>query len=208
MSSIHEVDDALNFAFSFKFLGINLKPAQVKEEIKELLRLIRKHRLETILEIGTERGGTLFLFARVSSPDAKIISIDLPSGRFGGGYPEWRIPFYESFAMHEQKIRLIREDSHAHVTFKRVEKILEGRKLDFLFIDGDHTYSGVKRDFEMYSMLVRKGGIIAFHDICPHPPESECEVNQLWCEIKDRYEYIEIVKDWKQRWAGIGVLYV
>jgi hypothetical protein len=41
-----------------------------------------------------------------------------------------------------------------------------------LFIDGDHTYEGVRRDFEMYSPLVRKGGIIAFHDIYPGPEES------------------------------------
>jgi len=49
---------------------------------------------------------------------------------------------------------------------------LNGEPLDFLFIDGDHTYEGVKRDFEMYSPLVRNGGIIAFHDIVKHPPET------------------------------------
>jgi hypothetical protein len=30
--------------------------------------------------------------------------------------------------------------------------------VDFLFIDGDHTYEGVKKDFEMYSPLVRREG--------------------------------------------------
>jgi predicted O-methyltransferase YrrM len=89
-----------------------------------------------------------------------------------------------------------------------VENILKGRKLDFLFIDGDHRYEGVKMDFEMYGKLVGKGGIIAFHDICPHPPQTGCEVNKFWCEIKNRYEHIEIIKDWKQGWAGIGVIYV
>jgi predicted O-methyltransferase YrrM len=47
--------------------------------------------------------------------------------------------------------------------------VLNEQNLDFLFIDGDHTYKGVKEDFEMYSPLVRKGGVIAFHDITKHP---------------------------------------
>jgi hypothetical protein len=60
----------------------------------------------------------------------------------------------------------------------------------------------------MYSPLVREGGIIAFHDICPHPPETKCEVNRFWNEIKQRYKFAEIVEDRDQKWAGIGVLYV
>ncbi|MCS7366302.1 MAG: class I SAM-dependent methyltransferase [archaeon YNP-WB-062] len=67
--------------------------------------------------------------------------------------------------------------------------------MDFLFIDGDHTYEGVKKDFEMYSPLVRGGGIIAFHDIVQHPPETGCEVSGFWNEIKLRYKYREIVED-------------
>jgi len=42
-------------------------------------------------------------------------------------------------------------------------------KLDFLFIGGDHTYEGVRMDFEMYSPLVRSCGIVVFHDIVPGP---------------------------------------
>jgi predicted O-methyltransferase YrrM len=57
-------------------------------------------------------------------------------------------------------------------TLEEVKRILGGEKADFLFIDGDYTYEGVKRDL-MYSPLVREGGIIAFHDICPHPPETK-----------------------------------
>jgi len=46
-----------------------------------------------------------------------------------------------------------------------VRGILGSRKLDFLFIDGDHSYEGVRRDFEMYSPLVREGGIICMQCI-------------------------------------------
>jgi predicted O-methyltransferase YrrM len=60
---------------------------------------------------------------------------------------------------------LIQGDSHSIETLRKIEGILKGRKVDFLFIDADHSYEGVKKDFEMYSPLVRKGGIIAFYDI-------------------------------------------
>jgi predicted O-methyltransferase YrrM len=192
----------------FKYFKWTVRPGQVKEEITCLLEILAKRRPKAILEIGTANGGTLFLFARVSSPDGVIVSVDLPGGRFGGGYPEWRIPFYKSFATYKQKIFPIREDSHAPSTLGTVKTILEERKLDFLFIDGDHTYEGVKMDFEMYSKLVGKCGMIAFHDICPHPPETGCQVNKLWCEIRERYAHDEIIKDSKQDWAGIGVVYV
>ncbi len=36
--------------------------------------------------------------------------------------------------------------------------------IDFAFIDGDHSYEGVKRDFELYSNLMSDNGIITIHD--------------------------------------------
>jgi len=185
-----------------------ISPIQINEEIAQLLNLLAELKPKTLLEIGTASGGTLFLFCQVAEPDATIISVDLPGGPFGGGYPEWRIPLYKSFAKEKQRIHLIRADSHDPKTLEIVKKILGDSKLDFLFIDGDHTYEGVKRDFEMYSPLVRKGGIIAFHDIVEHPPETGCEVSRFWNEIKHSYTYLEIVKSWNQKWAGIGVIYV
>jgi predicted O-methyltransferase YrrM len=64
----------------------------------------------------------------------------------------------------------------------------------------------VKSDFEMYSPLVKSGGLIALHDICIDPDPS-CKVNDYWNEIKDRYDSREIVKDPDQGWAGIGVIF-
>jgi len=37
-------------------------------------------------------------------------------------------------------------------------------KIDFLFIDGDHSYEGVKKDFELYSQILSDSGIIIIHD--------------------------------------------
>lgn len=179
----------------------------MKEELIGLLRILAKLRPAVILEIGTANGGTFFLFSRVASPDGVLISVDLPSGRFGGGYPEWRIPLYKSFATHNQQISLIRKDSHALSTLRAVRAVLEGRRLDLLFIDGDHTYEGVKKDFQMYSPLVRKGGIVAFHDVCRGPSADVGEIYKFWNEIKHAYVHQEIIDSYDQKGYGIGVLY-
>jgi len=216
--------DVVDLAFSFMFrdpiaslmLGrdvyIDIRPAQVYEEILGLAEIVANLKPRRVLEIGTARGGTLFIWCRLASDDATVISVDLPGGPFGGGYPMWRAVLYRYFRKPQQKLHLIRGDSHDPQTLEKVEKILEGEKLDFLFIDGDHTYEGVKRDFEMYSPLVRGGGVVAFHDIVPHDkvhdPYGQVGVPRFWSEIKGRYRHLEIVKDWGQGWAGIGVLFL
>lgn len=185
-----------------------IKPGQVQSEVSELLQMINRMKPKVILEIGTANGGTLFLFSRVASEGATVISIDLPGGRFGGGYAAWRTLLYKSFALPGRRVCLLRADSHEGDTLEQVKAILGEREIDFLFIDGDHRYEGVKRDFEMYSPSVRKGGIVAFHDIVPHPSESLCEVSKLWGEVKLRYNHLELVKDQSQDWAGIGIIYM
>jgi hypothetical protein len=139
--------------------------------------------------------------------DATIISVDLPFGAFGGGYPKNKIPLYSSFKKKDQKMFLLREDSHAEQTLEEVKEILKNRPLDFLFIDGDHTYEGVKRDFELYSPLVSTSGVVAFHDIAVHPENLGCLVNVFWDEIKTRYPHKEFIEDKKQGWGGVGVLF-
>lgn len=208
MLKCNTIEDYVNLAYSFRRMHVSIRPAQVKEEITQILKFLATLRPMVICEIGTAGGGTLFLFSRVLHPNATIISLDLPRGPFGGGYPKWKTPLYNSFAYAKQKIYFVRGNSHDNSAIERVEDILAGRRLDFLFIDGDHTYEGVKADFTNYSKFVRSGGIIAFHDIVPHPPETKCEVDKFWNEIKYSYNHLEIVNDCTQNWAGIGIIYV
>jgi predicted O-methyltransferase YrrM len=201
---LNNLDYALDFVFSDK--GRFIKPMQVKEEIEALLKLVQKKKPRYILEIGTARGATLFLLSRIADQNALIISLDLPKGDFGGGYSAFRIPLYKSFALKNQKIFLLRENSHNLKAFENVRRILGKNQLDFLLIDGDHTYEGVKKDFEMYSKLVKKDGIIALHDVAKHPEETGCTIDRFWKELKEKCSCKEIIKDKNRGWAGIGVL--
>jgi len=208
-----DVVKLVNLVFNFEYKPkirkswvVSIKPAQVKTEVIELCRIVQELKPKEIVEIGSASGGMLFLFGHVTNPE-KIVSIDLPKGPFGGGYPFWKIPFFRSFGKW-RVIQLIRADSHSEETLGKLKTHLKGSEVDFLFIDGDHTYQGVKQDFQMYSPLVRKGGIVAFHDIVIHDPTAGCEVDRFWHEVKQRYPHIEIIGSPNQKWAGIGVLYL
>ncbi len=207
VSDTDELDDLVNIAFTFRCLRLtSIRPQQVKEEILALLQLTRESSPKSILEIGTKNGGTLFLFCRVAHPSALIISVDLPAGKFGGGYPSWKSPIYKSFAAKEQKIHLLRADSHEQATLDHVKSLLKGGSLELLFIDGDHTYDGVRKDFEMYTSLMGETGRIVFHDIVPGSLEKVGGVPRFWQEVKSKYNYQEIVKSWSQGGYGIGVI--
>ncbi len=183
-----------------------IAPGQSKLELSQLLNWIKQQPApKAVLEIGTARGGTLFCWCALAAPDATIISLDLPGGVHGGGYPPWKLNFYRQFAGPKQKIHLIRGDSHSQLMLEEVKKVLLPGWLDFLFIDGDHTLEGVRSDYEMYSPLVKPGGTIIFHDICIHRVEFDCHVDEFWNKLKQGREYWEFIENPKQGVYGIGV---
>ena len=133
-----------------------------------------------------------------------MISIDLPEGRFGGGYDRRRTRLYNEFSAdrpHTEMV-MLRADSHAPETLAATERALGGRRIDFLFIDGDHTYAGVKSDYENYGAFVAAGGIIAFHDI--RTTGREREVSSFWKELKSHGGCEEIA--YKPDHLGIGII--
>jgi predicted O-methyltransferase YrrM len=196
---IEDLDALVKLATRGFWHGIT--PIQNPREILDLLRVLKQASPRTILEIGTARGGTLFLFTRIAAADAQLVSIDLPEGPGGGGYPHWKLPLYQAFPLPGQRLELIRDDSHDLAVLAHVAKLVGDRGLDLLFIDGDHSYNGVKSDFEMYGSLVNPAGLIAFHDI-----DYSRDVRQLWDEIKVGRHFQEIRDDHGQTF-GIGLIY-
>jgi predicted O-methyltransferase YrrM len=187
----------------FQFSGEFLQPIQVEEELVKLVEDVTRLRPATIVEIGTSMGGTLYLWTRLAPPDALIISVDLPGGKFGGGYSPLRTPLYRRFARERQRLHLMRANSHEPSTITELKRLLGGRAVDFLFIDGDHTYEGVKQDWEMYSPLVRPGGLVAFHDVAGNYDDTQ--VKKLWDAVKAGYSHREYMLH-PRGFYGIGVL--
>lgn len=172
------------------------KPQQRREEFIGLLRVFRENNPSCVMEIGTAEGGSLFCFCKLAQDNAKIISADLPPLTRELFYRE----YFKYFTKRKQKLHLLKGDSHKNETLKKVKEVLNNDKINFLFINADHSYEGVKKDFEMYSPLVRPGGIIAFHDM------ATSGVKKFWDETKRQFNYKEILEENSS--AGIGILYI
>jgi cephalosporin hydroxylase len=195
-------DELVDFSMKYRAIA----PLQRRSEFVEYARIVAEQRPSAALEIGSFRGGTLFVLAQLAHLHATVISVDLPMSGFGKMCRWAQTPLFHRFARSGQTLHLLRADSHQQETLVRVSQLLNGRRLSLLFIDGDHTYTGVRADFEMYSLLVRPGGIVAFHDIAPQPYPNE--VGRLWKELKTRYRHQEIVHSTAKDAMGIGVLWL
>jgi hypothetical protein len=59
-----------------------------RERVEAAARLPQRETASarTVVEIGSAQGGTLFLLSTIATDDALIVSLDLPTGRFGGFY--------------------------------------------------------------------------------------------------------------------------
>lgn len=187
-------------------------------ELASLINLVRKKPINTVLEIGTDKGGTFWLWCKVAEPNATIISIDLPGGDYGVGYSLDDVKRFRTWAKPDQKLHFLMKDSHDMATKDEIVKILDGQEVDVLFIDGDHRYEGVSADFSMYSPLVKKGGLVVFHDIVETLPQLNCHSHRFWNEVKQQHpheEFIDLDDDLALRvdndlagpWGGIGVLF-
>jgi predicted O-methyltransferase YrrM len=200
--------ERLEIAKKVRFRGYSLRPYQMDGEILALLEEFRRRNVRRIVEIGTARGGTLFLFLRSLPASAHVVSVDLRRGEFGGGYAHWKIPLFRSMAWGGPKLTLLRGNSQTPEMRDRVLAALDGERPDFILIDGDHSYEGAKRDFELYRELVAPGGMIAFHDIVPGKREKVGGVPKLWQELRGGLQHRELVSDWNQGGFGIGILYL
>jgi len=185
-----------------EYKDINAK--QISSEIMSLYNFIYLQKPRIICEIGTYKGGTLYLWTQAADKDSLIISMDLAPG-LKNAYSPNRQYFYQQFAANNQMVICLPGNSHDNITKDKVQIILGNRKIDFLFIDGDHSYQGVKKDFEMYAPLVKNKGYIAFHDILPRPELKKIQVFKLWNEIKEKYDYQEFINDTRKK-VGIGLI--
>jgi cephalosporin hydroxylase len=207
--------DALDFAYGFECAGfdVTIAPVQVRSELASLLAILGTLKPATVVEIGTDSGGTFFIWACTARADALLVSVDRAWGGFGGAHRRCRRKLFPSFAVDSQKIELIYGDSHDPATLRRVRALLDDRSIDFLFLDGDHSYAGVKSDWEMYRPLVRPGGLVALHDIALGRDEAIGEVPRFWAELTQSLDaagtaYVELIERADQGWGGIGAVYV
>lgn len=173
-------------------------------ELNELIKIYKAVKPKYVLEIGTQEGGTLYQWIKYAQPGTTIVNIDILQNQ-----PENNklLERWQGWAR-EKQVNLITIIEYSKNALHRV--MAELPSIDFLFIDGDHTYEGAKSDFEMYGQLV-ENGVIAFHDLMTpkNGIQNHIQVGKLWREIQHAgYPTREIWCHPDPDWGGIGVCYV
>lgn len=115
---------------------------------------------EIIVEIGVaEGGGAVALKSAADKKESSLFLVD--------PYLSGKIPFV-NFTKLAAKKSLFKVKSGCKVKF--IEKFSHdavkgwNKNIDFLFIDGDHSYSRVVSDWNNWSPFINKNGYVAFHD--------------------------------------------
>ena len=114
------------------------------DEAAYLFKTIRGGLPMHLLEIGTYKGGSTMLISAAKPKEAEFVSLDLEDRC----HPKVR-------ELLDKNTRLLREDSR---------KFIPQNKLDFIFIDGEHSFEGIQADFEHYFSHLNKGADILLHD--------------------------------------------
>jgi len=150
-----------------------LQMKEVKRAMRSYVLTIYEIVLESepkhVLEIGvgtTAQSTRTILSALEENKEGILVSVD---SRDGTRHVDEKLQEYW---------KLVAGDSHDEDVLNKVKEITP--IYDLLMIDGDHTYEGVKKDFEIYVPLVKKGGLILMHDIT----NNQCGVPKFWEEIE------------------------
>ena len=153
---LHRPDIGWRRRHVFAAIGLRRPIAQHSEAEATLLQ---RHAAgaRTIVEIGVAEGGSALEFRSVMDPDGTLVLVDpYPAGSFGVSMS--RYVARRTVGRHRRgDVRWLRCTSEEAARSWRGE-------IDFLFIDGDHSAAAVRKDWEMWTPMVRVGGRVALHD--------------------------------------------
>lgn len=182
------------------------KPLQEQGELSKLAGLLSAERLYSYLEIGARYGGSFETIMRALPVGSYGMAIDLPGGPFGD--PD-SAPILLAAAARLRRdgygVDVVFADSQSSAAYGRASA---AGPFDAVMIDGNHSYDGVRSDFEVFAPL---GRMVVLHDVAaPADLRSSkglpVEVPRFWQEIKGAYRHLEIIDPGSV--MGIGVLWM
>lgn len=160
-------------------LGAKRPITQTTEEEREVLRSYATGK-KRLVEIGVFHGVNTRIFREVMARDAILFAIDpFPRFFFGVRGLGWarRIAHCEVSKSTNGQVVWVETTGHAAVKDARVQPCLP---VDFIFIDGDHSWEGIKGDWESWREHVMLGGIVCLHDTRNRPgSDSERYMNEI-----------------------------
>lgn len=180
----------------------NLGMIQNEYEIRNTLQFLKNLNIKNFLEIGTNQGGTFICWSKISIGDGLKISVDWALGPWGTNFDVEKRN--QKLLELGNNVHILDGDSHSLKLYYKVKNLLGNQKLDFLFIDGDHSETGVKLDYFMYKEFVKDGGYIGFHDIksSKFHESVDCYVSKFWEKLEEEKIWFFSNNDW----GGIGLV--
>jgi predicted O-methyltransferase YrrM len=172
-----------------------LKLQQNPEEFAALCCLLREHAPhKEYLEIGSASGGACVFLDRKLRFD-RVWSLD--DGQHADA------PTQEQTLAKMPHCHRFRGDSHSNQAREFMKTRIK-KPLDVVWIDGDHSYKGVKCDVELVLPHCRPGGLLVFHDTYAWK-----DVKRAWRDtVKSRVikPIAEYVGSEKPLGIGIGIV--
>jgi hypothetical protein len=120
------------------------------DEAAALYKVVRSIPNAHGIEIGRFNGGSTVLLASAVGPHGGLLSIDSEP------QDDQALKVFLKQANLLERVKLVVADS---------SEVEHDDQVDFVFIDGDHSYEGAKRDHNKWGSKVRAGGFIIHHDM-------------------------------------------
>ena len=151
------------------------------EGLLDLIKELGDNSEKLMIEIGSFVGESTVLFAQSFK---EVIAIDPFEADYDPQDPtSYLFEFKNVYETYKE-----RTGDHENIntiisTSNGALDLLKDLKFDFIYIDGLHTYEGVKTDITNYLPLVKKGGVIGGHDYTnqiPHLVGVYQAVNEMF----------------------------
>jgi predicted O-methyltransferase YrrM len=181
------------------------RPSQDEGELTGFLRLLQDRGVRRYLEVGARHGDTFHYLMTGLTVGSVGVAVDLPGALWGTDKSRRHLErAVADLKRQGYKASCLFGNSQTEAT----KRLIVGRgPYDAALLDGDHTYAGVSKDWQLYRNIAP---IIAFHDIVGTGQAEKVhgnpvEVPRLWAEIKDSgLETVEFITPGSR--MGIGVV--
>ena len=169
-----------------------------EEELEFLLNIMQEEKCNRVLEIGSKFGRMLLRWGAILPKGSRICSIDKPGGDWGQRNSEIVLQAVaDKLRCDAFDVHLFNGDSGSSDAIDWARRL---GPYDLIFIDADHTYKAVMRDWQNYAGFAR---LIAFHDISSWVNKGL--VRRAYKELRVGLRYEECIEN--DETPGMGVIW-